>query len=233
VREKKVLYTRYDFFLEVGGAGSPTAGSTTKDSNAKPNLVFMCAARRPTRKSLYIISGDAVDFDKKGRNYVAKCKKNLSKNDFTVLTAPSWCEAPEQGATKGKTKKPRQELAAVAFTPSTKYIPSQMQVVLTDNASDDAWLLQRLQRGDCINTPVLQNTPPQWNTKTNAYEVDFGGRVVQASGKNLQLQDTRGSNKPVVLTFGKVDDSTYVLDFCYPLSPVQAFSIALAAFNAL
>jgi len=38
--------------------------------------------------------------------------------------------------------------------------------------------------GQCI---VLRNRPPRWNEALKAYCLNFGGRVTQASVKNLQL----------------------------------------------
>jgi len=34
---------------------------------------------------------------------------------------------------------------------------------------------------------VLRNKPPKWNDTLNAYCLNFGGRVTQASVKNFQL----------------------------------------------
>lgn len=36
----------------------------------------------------------------------------------------------------------------------------------------------------------------------------------------------------IVMQFGKIDDDTFTMDFRYPLSPVQAFAIALTSFDA-
>jgi hypothetical protein len=54
-----------------------------------------------------------------------------------------------------------------------------------------------------------------------------------ASSKNMQLEEVDGVHRIIRLTFGKVDENRFILDFCHPLSAVQAFSIALASFDAL
>jgi hypothetical protein len=36
----------------------------------------------------------------------------------------------------------------------------------------------------------------------------------------------------IVMQFGKIDQDNFTMDFRYPLSPVQAFSIALTSFDA-
>jgi len=66
--------------------------------------------------------------------------------------------------------------------------------------------------------------------------LDFRGRVTLASVKNFQLvagnNETDAENaSPIVLQFGKVGKNTFTMDFQYPLSVMQAFSICLSAFD--
>ena len=35
----------------------------------------------------------------------------------------------------------------------------------------------------------------------------------------------------IVLQFGRTDDSSFTLDFRYPLTPLQAFGIAMSSFH--
>lgn len=68
------------------------------------------------------------------------------------------------------------------------------------------------------------------NEKPEPHDViaNAGGRVKQASIKNIQIADD--TDDAVRLQFGKVNDSTYSLDYAEPFSPVAAFVIALSSF---
>lgn len=103
---------------------------------------------------------------------------------------------------------------------------------------------------------VLENKEPQWNEDLGAHVLNFNGRVTQASVKNFQLIDKSsahhhnegrldkrgincGDNKSksngkehVVLQFGRVAKDEFTLDFQWPMSPVQAFAIALSSCDA-
>jgi tubby and related proteins len=69
-----------------------------------------------------------------------------------------------------------------------------------------------------------------------SYFLKFNGRVQQGSPKNFQLieEDHKSSDKDkdkteIILQFGLINDHTYAMDFQYPLSPYQAFSICLTS----
>jgi hypothetical protein len=157
---------------------------------------------------------------------MAKCKKNLTNLDYTVLAADDTC--PKAFV------KSKKELAAISFIQGPKEVPSQIRVVLPANPEDGSkWLVEKLNRPGCHSSPVLGNTVPVWNPQIKSYELDFGTRVQMASSKNMQLEEVDGVHRIIRLTFGKVDENRFILDFCHPLSAVQAFSIALASFDAL
>lgn len=81
-----------------------------------------------------------------------------------------------------------------------------------------------------------------WNENSQVYQLDFGGRVTQESAKNFQIEfrgkqvrNGRGHDEafnhfyiPQVMQFGRIDGNAYTLDFQYPFSALQAFSVALA-----
>ncbi|KAJ6639486.1 Tubby-related protein 4 [Pseudolycoriella hygida] len=71
---------------------------------------------------------------------------------------------------------------------------------------------------------VMHNKAPMWNENSQVYQLDFGGRVTQESAKNFQIE-FRGKQ---VMQFGRIDGNAYTLDFQYPFSALQAFSVALA-----
>lgn len=73
------------------------------------------------------------------------------------------------------------------------------------------------------------NNPPKWSDEHQAFVLDFYNRVEKASVKNFQLVERDDEGFKVLLQFGKVDDNLYNLDYQYPFSLVQAFSIALSS----
>ncbi|WIA09331.1 hypothetical protein OEZ85_008738 [Tetradesmus obliquus] len=95
----------------------------------------------------------------------------------------------------------------------------------------DDTLAERIKNGTTgEQVTVLHNKSPKWNDALNAYCLNFGGRVTEASVKNFQLV-TEAEPDAVVLQFGKVSDSCFTCDFMWPLSPLQAFCICLASFD--
>lgn len=87
--------------------------------------------------------------------------------------------------------------------------------------------------------------------ETKTYILQFiGNRVAQPSVKNFQMiieNDKRMFNylnfefdvmfydldeEQVIMQFGRVDKDTFTCDFRYPLSPIQAFAIALSSFDS-
>lgn len=59
--------------------------------------------------------------------------------------------------------------------------------------------------------------------------LDFKGRVHEASPKNFQLvhwdHNRNQLGTDLVLLFGKKEHSEYAVDFCYPMSALQAFAL--------
>jgi len=78
---------------------------------------------------------------------------------------------------------------------------------------------------------VLQNRPPWWNVELNAFVLNFGGRVKVASVKNFQLVERPDSDH--VMQFGRIEGRhSFTVDFEWPLSPVQAFGIAISSLQS-
>ena len=75
------------------------------------------------------------------------------------------------------------------------------------------------------------NKHPTWNEDIKAYALNFNGRVTEASVKNFQLIDESDPEK-IYLQFGRAGKDEFILDFQWPLSPLQAFAFALSSFDS-
>mmetsp|Transcript_19587 Transcript_19587/g.55226 ORF Transcript_19587/g.55226 Transcript_19587/m.55226 type:complete len:275 (+) Transcript_19587:96-920(+) len=73
---------------------------------------------------------------------------------------------------------------------------------------------------------LLSSKLPVWNDEVGSLVMDFKGRRVVASAKNFQLARAESPNH-VVCQHGKIGANTFGLDFKYPLTVIQAFSISL------
>ena len=62
------------------------------------------------------------------------------------------------------------------------------------------------------------------------YRLNFYGRVSHPSVKNFQIVSVDDPDD-IICQFGKVGDDKFHLDFKAPISPFQAFGIALTQFN--
>lgn len=70
---------------------------------------------------------------------------------------------------------------------------------------------------------------PEWSDKVESLVLDFKGRQILSSAKNLQLAMEEKPNS-TVCQYGKIGNQDFALDFKYPLSAIQAFGIAMTTF---
>jgi len=112
------------------------------------------------------------------------------------------------------------------------------------DASDDVSMLNKLKSLsqvtedetdstlDNLGLMSLQNRPPWWNVELNAFVLNFGGRVRVASVKNFQLCE-RNNHENIMLQFGRIEGRhSFTMDLSYPLSPVQAFAVAISSLQS-
>eukprot|EP00804_Cyclotella_cryptica_P028994 CCRYP_012412-RA/>CCRYP_012412-RA protein AED:0.04 eAED:-0.02 QI:0/0/0/1/1/1/2/0/335 len=64
--------------------------------------------------------------------------------------------------------------------------------------------------------------------KPGQYRLNFSGRVLTPSVKNMQLESEQGE---ILLQFGKVDDQRFHLDYKAPFTAFSAFGAALCQFD--
>ncbi|KAF5208263.1 king tubby, partial [Thalictrum thalictroides] len=85
-------------------------------------------------------------------------------------------------------------------------------------------------------TQQLFSRVPHFNNISRQYELDFrergrGGLRIQSSVKNFQLT-VEESGRQSILQLGRVGKSKYVMDYRFPLTGYQAFSICLASIDS-
>ncbi|KAF4383319.1 hypothetical protein F8388_009350 [Cannabis sativa] len=86
---------------------------------------------------------------------------------------------------------------------------------------------------------VLKNKAPRWHEQLQCWCLNFKGRVTVASVKNFQLvaavnpshNISEAEQERVILQFGKIGKDIFTMDYRYPLSAFQAFSICLSSFD--
>lgn len=91
-------------------------------------------------------------------------------------------------------------------------------------------------------TTRFVNRLPEWDSDLNSLSLKFhANRISCPSSKNFLIYEEKhmlSSNKKkltanhATMQFGKSGDDLYCLDFKFPLSPLQAFGIALTTFAA-
>lgn len=120
--------------------------------------------------------------------------------------------------------------------------PRQMKVCIPEVKDDGSYEEHRpLRKGDELVTrfkskdfegmQYLSNKKPRWNESVGAYVLNFNGRVTMASVKNFQLV-LPSDQETVILQFGRVGKDNFTMDYQFPLSPLQAFSICLSSFDS-
>jgi tubby-related protein 1 len=94
--------------------------------------------------------------------------------------------------------------------------------------TDDQTMLARDK--DCrlgTDFVTMASKGPKFNAVTGKYSLNFNGRVKLASVKNVQL--VLAGEEEVVMQFGKTGKHDFILDFQYPLTPMQAFAFGLTS----
>ncbi|KAE8665892.1 Tubby-like F-box protein 5 [Hibiscus syriacus] len=86
---------------------------------------------------------------------------------------------------------------------------------------------------------TLKNKAPRWHEQLQCWCLNFKGRVTVASVKNFQLVTavepshnvSLEEQEKVILQFGKIGKDIFTMDYRYPLSAFQAFTICLSSFD--
>ncbi|KAH9715938.1 hypothetical protein WN944_022691 [Citrus x changshan-huyou] len=146
-------------------------------------------------------------------------------------------------------------LAVVTFIPTIAtwtgsyrsmraYIPKHQSMLLKNNTTQISSTdskphingLPKDWQGKVDKVHKLSSRIPHYNNISRQYELDFrdrgrAGLRIQSSVKNFQLM-LEENGKQTILQLGRVGKSKYVMDFRYPLTGYQAFSICLASIDS-
>lgn len=205
----------------------------------KDMFLLSSVKRKHNKTSNYLISLDRDDLNRDSGYFYGKLRANFVGTEFTVFDKGE--KPPKEGDTQGLAT--RQEIGAVVYERNilgTKG-PRKMAVLVPyvdESGKRTVWrpekeedgLIARYRKGNTRDMIILKNKEPSWNEQLRAYVLNFSGRVTMASVKNFQLVDQDNPSK-VLMQFGKVDTEKFTLDFQYPISGLQAFGIALSAFD--
>lgn len=214
------MYPRYQLFLEE-------------------NKRFLLAARKrkKARTSNYVVSVDLDDLSRGSGNFYGKLRSNFVGTEFSVF---------DSGAKPGKASAGnivRTEVAAIMYqynvlgtrgprkmTAAIPAIDATGRKFYTPRSEEDTILERMKNNRQLEDLVIMQNKPPRWNEELNAYCLNFNGRVTEASVKNFQLV-SMDQPQHVILQFGKIGKNTFTMDYQWPISAFQAFSICLSSFD--
>jgi len=217
------LYPEYHLFLKDG------------------DRFLMAGKKKPkNRTSNYVISFEAKDLKKDSPHFLGKLRANFLGTEFQIFDKGANPKSADPNALKVKGTKVREELGVVLYASNVlgSRGPRKMKaaVPLVDDegerkhASHTEMALSRFKDRDMNDLIELVNKPPRWNDNVGAYVLNFNGRVTMASVKNFQLI-TPDDEDSIVLQFGRVGKDLFTMDFAWPLSPMQAFTICLSSFD--
>ena len=211
--------------------------------STEQSKTFLLAARKrkKSRSSNYLLSIDRNDLARDGEGFIAKVRSNFIGTSFTIFDCG---QNPNKSRALPDGSNIREELAAVHYEKNVLGFkgPRKMTVVLpamnrehkrirVKPRKDSETLLERWKEKQMTDLLELHNKQPVWSEETQAYVLNFHGRVTQASVKNFQLVHSADVNY-IVLQFGRISEDTFTLDYSFPISAVQAFAVALSSFDS-
>jgi len=201
------------------------------------DLFIMTSTKKKWNKtSNFLISTEEKKaMDKNPQAYVGKLSANFRKTEYVLNSVGYNPMGPENIYIRDK-------LAQVSITSNLldSEGPRKITCVVPKGGENGAPKaaeseVKKLPKpSDSIeleNVHQFVNCSPKWDNTVHAYILDFGGRVTQPSVKNFIL-GYKDNEEKIVLTFGKVGDDDFTMDFTYPLTPLQAFGICLSSFDA-
>ncbi len=220
-----------------------------ENNNSRTETFLMTAKKRAANKtSNYLISMGRNDHDKDSKNILGKLRGSFNDTEYILYDDG---KNPEEYSQDGKNN--RTELGAILYAPSSSLGskgPRTISVGINNldedfnpvkvwqprHRHDDTMLdyLKKIDTDDVSGKDKklllhLQSKPPAWDEALERFFLNFNGRVTMASVKNFQLVDDQGE---MCLQFGRTGKDEFILDVKWPLSPFQAFALALSSFDS-
>lgn len=203
---------------------------------------FLVASKKRSsnKTSNYLISMDKRDLNRDGPSFVGKVRSNFVGTEFVAYDDGV---APDQKPPPSDRAQLRQEIAVINYASNVlgsrgprkmkiavpKVTADGRRVVFQPESEEDS-MMARFKAGYIQDMVLLVNKPPKWNEQVGAYVLNFSGRVTMASVKNFQLVSPEDHDS-VLLQFGRTGKDMFTMDYQWPLSPVQAFSICMSSFD--
>jgi tubby-related protein 1 len=193
--------------------------------------------RSSNKTSNYLVSYNKDVINNKPPFYLGKLRSNFLGTEFNIWDSGL---SPKKSPSRDKF---REQMGVVQYESNLLGArgPRKMKVLIPDvkptgevyqfqPLSEKEGILNNHRAGKKEGIKEMFNKPPKWNDQVQAFVLNFNGRVEKPSVKNFQLIDEHDENT-IVLQFGRVTDEAFNMDFQWPLSPFQAFSICLSSFD--
>ena len=213
-----------------------------KDNREGSTFLLSAIKRKDSKTGNYPITLNQSKIKRGDKEYIGKLRANLARSEYTVYDDGD--NPARQSKPIRDTAKLRKELATVVY--SEKY-PREISVLVptrdgsgslhpwqpTNSAS--SMMFEHHKRQQTNNMVELRSRHPTWSSEIRGYVLDFYGRVTAKSSKNFMLikADEAEESANTIMLFGRVDRDVFNLDYQYPLSAVQAFGVALTAFDTI
>ncbi|CAD8127882.1 unnamed protein product [Paramecium sonneborni] len=201
--------------------------------------IYLFSAKKVAMKtkSNYIISMDKKEFSINDSNFLGKVKSNFLGTEFIL-----WDKGKNFKKCQENSNQIRKQLGIVYYENRIMQSkgPRKMLVLLPKVEQNISKIFQPRQNNEGIQYDYQNtqreyieefiNKPPSWDPQMKEHVLDFYGRVEKPSVKNFQLVKPN-NHQFIHLQFGSAEDLVFNLDFCYPLSPLQAFQICITSLD--
>ena len=194
----------------------PVFTMTFEDANGEQQRDVLVAKRQRHGKAIsYLIATDKSELD---ASPSGKLKANFGCSKFSLY---------DNGCKRAKSRK---EIGNIVYTHKSWSNPRGL---LIRCPYEDA---NGRQRDVC-----MVNALPEWDPVLKIHSLKFNGRATEVSVKNFKLirdgvQSSGGSadsddDAMFFLRLGKISKDTFNVDYRWPMTPLQAFGIALTSFE--
>eukprot|EP00435_Cladocopium_sp_Y103_P019800 s779_g4.t2 len=206
--------------LRAGGLKRPRYGLYVTPPHSEE--VLLMAAERQTQLKLgpyYVISSNALDFDRDSPCFLGRLSGNATCTQYLLhgQRQGGWGESNLLLRSFWISGTLREELAALRFRKPTD-APRRMQVVLPNGTT--SYSTRSGQEGQLL--AAAEGTMPRQQLFV-LFRAD--------SSFKAETPDTRLMRESLAMQFGRVDETSFSFDAAGPLSPLQAFAIALSVFD--